>query len=62
MGLYKKLEDNSWLKADLEVFLNNNEIITKENQNYGWKWYDEPPLEYLEWVDNEEKNINNIKS
>lgn len=49
MTLYKLLEDGSWLKADLEVFLPDGRIVSQENQIEGWVWHDNPPQEYIDW-------------
>ena len=57
MALYKQLEDNSWLKAEIEVYLPDNRIITQENQIEGWVWNNEDPIEYLEWVKLQENQI-----
>ena len=57
MALYKQLEDNSWIKADTEVYLPDGRIISQENQIEGWVWHDDPPTEYLEWVESQNKPI-----
>ena len=63
MTLYKKNEDGSWLKAEEFVYLPDGRIVSQENQIEDWVWHDEPPLEYLEWVEsqNQEKEILELK-
>lgn len=61
MTLYKKLEDGSWLKAETEVYLPDGRIVSQENQIEGWVWHDDPPIEYLEWVEFKEKEKLELK-
>lgn len=63
-GFYKQI-NGEWFHAKYEVIAPNytlsrkryEEIGEKENKE-GWIWYDEAPLEYLEWLELKEKNSN----
>ena len=57
--LYKQLEGGEWLVAEHEVIMPNGTAINEENQMEGWVWHDEPPVEYLEWVEFKEKENSN---
>lgn len=47
---YKKEEIEHWQTANI-VNLPNGQVLTSENRenDYGWIWYDEEPIEYTEW-------------
>lgn len=59
---YKKSEEN-WLNGT-RIALPNGIEITEENKDehedtlseYGWTWYDTPPQEYLDWVEEQQQN------
>ena len=49
---YKKEEDGCWNVGNRIDFqdgttLNSENKLSKD----GWEWYDEPPQEYLDWLD-----------
>ena len=58
--MWYKLEDNgNWLKASTVVVPYNGELITLNNDNeemelVGWKWYEVDPIEYTNWLENQE--------
>ena len=47
---YKKDDKGIWWKSK-NVHLPTGEVLTEDNKLEldGWKWYNEPPQEYLEW-------------
>lgn len=57
---YKKSEEN-WLNGT-RISLPNGVEITEENKDehtdtlseYGWEWHDNPPQEYLNWVEEQQ--------
>ncbi len=59
---YKKSGEN-WLNG-IKIALPNGIEITEENRSehtdtlseFGWIWHDEPPQDYLDWL--EEQQIN----
>ena len=54
---YKKEEDN-WFIGSIINFP-TGEILDENNKEElnGWKWFDEEPQEYLDWVEIQEQNI-----
>lgn len=58
---YKKEEDSSWLIGKVIKIGTSGEILDENNKEneYGWEWYDEPPQEYLDWL--EEQNNEEIQ-
>lgn len=56
MAFYKKIEDK-WFEAN--KVSNANYTLDENNKQSidGWEWHDEPPQEYLDWLDeqNEEE-------
>ena len=59
-GFYKK-ENEGWIYAPNFVYSKNYTLERDGNRDSidGWKWYDEPPQEYLDWLSNQEE-ISNI--
>jgi hypothetical protein len=62
MAFYKE-SNNNWIKASKVLFPNNAEVteVNKDEHQsmlilYGWTWHDNPPQEYLDWI-NEQENI-----
>ena len=53
--LYKKLEDNSWLRAETEVILPDGTEINEKNQIQGWLFSETEPKEYLIWLDSQKE-------
>lgn len=53
--LYKKLEDNSWLRAEIDVVLPDGTEINEKNQIQGWVFSDTDPKEYTEWIDSQKE-------
>lgn len=54
-GLYKKLEDNTWLYAEIEVNSKQYHLVVADYSedielNDGWSHYMEAPQEYNEWL------------
>jgi len=51
---YKKIDDY-WFTAT-RVSLPNGEELTENNteNSYGWEWHDNPPQEYLDWLEEQE--------
>jgi hypothetical protein len=49
-------ENNEWYTG-LEIHCPGGVILSVENQipHDGWQWHDEPPQEYLEWIENQNK-------
>lgn len=58
---YKKEEDSSWLVGKVIKIGTSGEILDENNKEneYGWEWHDEPPQEYLDWL--EEQNNEEIQ-
>lgn len=52
---YRKDEDGDWNIA-IKVTLTDGAIIDSENRenDFGWKWHDNPPKEYLDWEGEQE--------
>lgn len=52
--MFYKKEENVWF-VGTEIILPTNPINTLTESNivndYGWIWYDEPPIEYLDWLE-----------
>lgn len=55
MGLYKELEDRSWLIAEKEIILPDGTIINEINQIEGWQFSETEPSEYIEWVESQKE-------
>lgn len=57
---YKKSGEN-WLNG-IKIALPSGVEITEENKDehqnvlseYGWEWHDNPPHEYLDWVEEQQ--------
>lgn len=49
---YKKEEDSSWLIGKVIKIGTSGEILDENNKEneYGWEWHDNPPQEYLDWL------------
>lgn len=51
---YKKIDDE-WFSVS--IVTNINYHLCEDNKDDfeypldGWEWFDEPPVEYLEWID-----------
>lgn len=54
---YKKDNNGDWI-VGIKIILPTNEELNENNteNNYGWEWHDNPPQEYLNWVE-EQENI-----
>lgn len=53
---YKKQPDGTWIYANKVYIPTAPQAVVilefnHEVQIQGWKWYDEPPQEYLDWLD-----------
>lgn len=54
-------KNNIWYTANKMSFPNGEEV-TEENKDehidllndYGWEWHDNPPQEYLDWLEEQE--------
>lgn len=59
--MFYKENNNNWIVASKVLFPNNVEV-TEENKDehkdllieYGWEWHDNPPQEYLDWLQEQE--------
>lgn len=56
---YKKEENGNWLVASQVKTPYNGELILLDNSNTemelnGWKWHEEEPEEYTEWLNNQD--------
>jgi hypothetical protein len=51
-GFYKKVNDNEWWVGIHFVYARDYTLERDGNRESidGWQWYDEAPLEYLEWL------------
>lgn len=60
---YKKEENNWFVGIEITLPTNPFTILTESNRinEYGWIWFDEPPIEYLEYIKENEIIINNDK-
>lgn len=49
-------EDNSWTVGN-QIHFPDGVSINKDNQieRDGWSFHSEPPIEYLEWLEEQEK-------
>lgn len=51
---YKKEENGNWY-VGIEITLPTDpvNVLTESNKvnDHGWEWLDEPPSDYLEWID-----------
>lgn len=57
----KKENDNWFMGTEVTLPTDPVNILTESNivNDYGWEWFDEPPQEYLDWLDSQElKNFN----
>ena len=57
MALYKQLEDNSWLRAEVEVILPDGTEINENNQIQGWVFSKTEPKEYLIWLESKKEQL-----
>jgi hypothetical protein len=57
---YKKDENTGEWYFGNEVHFPDGIKITSENKltKDGWVWYDEPPQEYLDWLETQQNHIN----
>lgn len=58
--VYKnEIEENMWYTGSRITFPDGT-VISKDNKDVtkdGWFWSDEPPTEYLEWLEQQENNL-----
>ncbi len=54
---YKIEEDGSWNVGN-RIDFPDGITLNSENRlsKYGWVWYDEPPQEYLDWLDTQNQD------
>ena len=54
---YKIEEDGSWNVGN-RIDFPDGTTLNSENRfsKYGWVWYDEPPQEYLDWLDTQNQD------
>lgn len=52
---YKKDENGEW-SYGFRIAIPNFEVLTSENRenDFGWIWHDNPPQEYLDWLEKQE--------
>jgi hypothetical protein len=57
--MFYKFDGEKWWNAQV-IALPSGEILSPENkQNLdGWKWHDEPPQDYLDWLETQQNHIN----
>jgi hypothetical protein len=58
-GFYKIDENGDWLYAPNFVETSEYSLYRELKDEYeypidGWQWYDEPPQEYVEWLNSQE--------
>lgn len=56
---YKKESNDKWVVGVIVILPTNPTTELNENNrenDYGWEWHDNPPQEYLDWI-NEQENI-----
>ena len=53
---YKKDNNGDWT-VGIRIILPTNEELTENNteNSYGWTWHDTPPQEYLDWLEEQNK-------
>jgi hypothetical protein len=49
--MFYKKENNNWYTGK-KIHLPSGEVLTEDNKIKvdGWEWHDEPPQEYIEWL------------
>jgi hypothetical protein len=49
---YKKTDEGDWYTGNA-VHFPDGVILNKDNKvsHDGWEWHEEPPQEYLDWID-----------
>ena len=57
--MFYKKENNNWF-VGLEITLPTDPVnvlteVNRENE-HGWEWHDNPPQEYLEWIEEQEQD------
>lgn len=58
MGKFYKIEsDGNWLVGKT-IYLPSGAVLSSDNKinEDGWVWYDEPPQEYLDWLDTQNQD------
>lgn len=55
---YNEIEDVWYIGYKITFPDGTTLSIDNKEEKDGWKWYDEPPIEYLEWL--ESRDYNNI--
>ena len=55
---YKKEEENWFAGVEITLPTDPVNILTENNRenDYGWQWHDEPPQEYLDWLEEQEED------
>lgn len=53
---YKKENNGNWLIGKVIKIGTSGELLDESNKEneYGWEWHDNPPQEYLDWVEQQQ--------
>ena len=57
--IYKKYDDGTWGNY-IRVVFPDGQVMDENNHDFtrdGFFWSDEPPTEYLEWLEIQENNL-----
>jgi len=54
--MWYKFNGNEWIIGNKVEFPNGYILHNNHNESFdGWNWYNEPPQEYLDWIEQHTK-------
>lgn len=56
--MYYKIEEDGYWNVGNRIDFPDGTTLNSENRlsKDGWEWYDEPPQEYLDWLDTQNQD------